>query len=389
MSGSMRSQSIAPGLLPEGLRDHLPPHAEREAQLQRQAIDCLMANGYERVSPPLVEFEANIAGPLGEAAGTARHFRFLDPRAQMMLALRADMTGQVARIATTRMAHYARPLRLCYSGNVVRVASSQVRADRQFLQVGAELIGTDSAGATAEVVALALEAASAMGAGGLALDLVSPALLPALAGELGFNAAQASTLLAAFDVKDRAAVAALPNSALLLALMDCIGPASSHLPRLKALALPPATAAIASRLLACADMIAEQIAVPVSFDPGERRGFEYQTHVGFSLFADGVRGELGRGGSYVIAADSAPDGQEPAVGFSLYLNDLALAGQGGIAARRVLVPPSMDRQARAQLQALGWVTLRALDADSFNGEQALALRCTAIWDGTMPRPLQE
>src|SRR3546814_12501908 len=55
---------IAPGLLPEGLHDRLPPEAESAATLLRAVMDATAAHGYERVQPPLAEFEASLVGRL-------------------------------------------------------------------------------------------------------------------------------------------------------------------------------------------------------------------------------------------------------------------------------------------------------------------------------------
>jgi ATP phosphoribosyltransferase regulatory subunit len=65
------------------------------------------------------------------------------------------MTVQVARIAVTRLKHEPRPLRLSYGGNVIRVRGTALKPERQFAQVGSELIGVDSADADAEAVLLA------------------------------------------------------------------------------------------------------------------------------------------------------------------------------------------------------------------------------------------
>ena len=54
-----------------------------------------------------------------------------------------DMTVQVARIAVTRLKHEPRPLRLSYGGNVIRVRGNALKPERQFTQVGTELIGVD------------------------------------------------------------------------------------------------------------------------------------------------------------------------------------------------------------------------------------------------------
>ena len=108
------------------------------------------SHGYERVKPPLVEFEENLLSGAG-AAMAQDTFRLMDPISQRMIGLRADMTPQVARIAATRLANAPRPLRLCYAGQVLRVKGSELRPERQVGQVGAELIGADAAAADVEV----------------------------------------------------------------------------------------------------------------------------------------------------------------------------------------------------------------------------------------------
>ena len=90
-------------------------------------------------------------------------FRLMDPVSQRMMAVRADMTLQVARIATTRLDNAPRPLRLSYAGQVLRVRGSQLRPERQFGQAGIELIGVDNAAADAEVIALCRRSADGSG----------------------------------------------------------------------------------------------------------------------------------------------------------------------------------------------------------------------------------
>src|SRR3546814_2657507 len=58
----------------------------------------------------------------------------------------------VGRIATSLLAGAPRPLRLCYAGQVVKLRASQLRPAREMLQVGAELIGSDSVAAAREIV---------------------------------------------------------------------------------------------------------------------------------------------------------------------------------------------------------------------------------------------
>ena len=107
------------GLLPAGLADLLPPDAAREARAIDVAIERFAAFGYERVKPPLVEFEESLLGGPG-AALASQTFRLMDPVSQRMMGVRPDMTVQVARIAVTRLKHDPRPLRLSYGGKIGR-----------------------------------------------------------------------------------------------------------------------------------------------------------------------------------------------------------------------------------------------------------------------------
>ena len=122
-----------PPLLPAGLRDLLPPEAETEAAAVQALMDAFAAHGYQRVKPPLLEFEDSLLAGSG-AAMADQTFRLMDPDTRRMMGLRADITPQVARIATTRLGHVARPLRLSYAGPCLRAQGSQIAPDRQFAQ---------------------------------------------------------------------------------------------------------------------------------------------------------------------------------------------------------------------------------------------------------------
>ncbi len=132
-----------PALLPAGLRDLLPPDADTEAAAMELLMAAFAGHGYQRVQPPLIEFEESLLAGSG-AAVSDQTFRLLDPDSHRMMGVRADTTPQVARIATTRLAAAPRPLRLSYAGLCLRVRGSQLDPDRQVAQAGIELIGADT-----------------------------------------------------------------------------------------------------------------------------------------------------------------------------------------------------------------------------------------------------
>ncbi len=377
--------ALPAALLPEGLRDVLPPHAEAEAALLRRLVDAMTAHGYERVAPPLVEFEDSLFGTHIE--GSPRDvFRMMDPVSQRMLAVRADMTTQVARIAIDRLGHYARPLRLTYAGPVLRVRGSQLRADRQFQQAGAELVGQDDVAASAEVICVASEAVTAAGLSDVTLDLTMPDLVTLLAQHAGLGPTITQAIRAALDGKDAAKLAKVagPSWALFAPLLETAGPAAQALQQLqKKYGQGPAAQRIADMAALVGALQARLNGPSITLDPTEYHGFQYQTWFGFSLFARGVRGEVGRGGAYEITRSD--DTREKAVGFSIYLNGLVDAGAGIEPRQRIYLSAEVNAATAAELRRAGWVTVRALGNSS--EKDAAAQRCTHIYENNAPRAL--
>jgi ATP phosphoribosyltransferase regulatory subunit len=341
-------------LLPEGLRDRLPPQADAAAAMLRAALDAIRAHGYERVAPPLAEYEESLVGRL--KAGTARDLlRVVDPLSQRTLALRPDITTQVGRIAATRLAARPRPLRLSYGGPVVKLRASQLRPEREMTQIGAELIGRDSAEASAEIVALAVEALHAAGARGITVDLTMPDLVDTLAaGPLPLDEGKAAQVRALLDAKDAGGLACVDAQAF-LPLIAAAGPFSEAVQRLRAF-----EPSLGSRLDAL-ERIAARVAdvATVTLDPAERHGFEYQSWLGFSLFAEGLAGEVGRGGSYTILHEDGRE--EPAVGFSIYPDPLLDLLAAEAPSQRLFLPRGHDVEAAGRLREQGWATIAALD----------------------------
>ena len=355
-------------LLPEGFRDALPPHADAAAALESRLLEAARLHGYERVDPPLAENAAALESRL-KAGRRTDAVRFVDPISQETLAIRPDLTAQVARIATTRMGHHPRPLRLCYAGSALKLRGNQLAPLRERRQVGAELIGLDTVAAAREVVMVAVEALAGLGAGTVLIDFTLPDLIETLAAG-SMPVADVAVLRERLDAKDAGGVAATAPA--YLPLIEATGPFDRALARLRKF---DATGALTSRLDGLAAIAASLAgAVTLTLDPTERHGFEFQSWFGFSLFVagEGSGHEVGRGGTYAILGEDG--GEEPATGFSLYLD--ALAGNLPAPERRRLFLPLGTPAAAAQaLRRDGWVTVAAL-ADGDSPEAQLA---THVW----------
>jgi ATP phosphoribosyltransferase regulatory subunit len=346
------------GLLPAGLADLLPPDAAREARAIDVAIERFAAFGYERVKPPLVEFEASLLGGPG-AALASQTFRLMDPVSQRMMGVRPDMTVQVARIAVTRLKHEPRPLRLSYGGNVIRVRGGALKPERQFAQVGTELIGVDSAEADAEAVLLAVDALRAIGVAELSVDLNLPTLVAAVGAGLKLPADTLRRVRRALDRKDEGGIAKVLGDA-----------------KMTALKLPAAAAAEAARLGQVVKLIhAADEDLPLTLDPVEYRGLEYQTGVSFSVFALKGRHELARGGRY--SAGYPEDGvSEPATGFTLYMDAVLQASEAPAARPRLFLPPGTPWSEAQPWQAKGYAVVRGVTASEDPRLEAKRLLCS-------------
>jgi ATP phosphoribosyltransferase regulatory subunit len=366
-------------LLPLGLRDLLPPEAAVEAEVVARLMAAFGTHGYERVKPPLVEFEDNLLSGAG-AAMAKETFRLMDPISQRMVGVRADMTPQIARIATTRLQNAPRPLRLCYAGQVLRVKGSQLRPERQIGQVGAELIGSDDIAADVEVIAVAAEALAGLGVGGLSVDLTLPTLVPSVCAAAGIDAGAVEALRAALDHKDAAAVAAVggPVAALLGRLLASAGAARKALATLAELALPDEAAAERARLVTVVERL-EQAApdLAITVDPVENRGFEYHSGISFTLFGRGARGELGRGGRYHTDNGSG----EPATGVTLYTDTIVQVVPEQELPARIYVPAGSDAAVAHRLRARKWVTVAGLAPVADAGAEAKRLGCSHLVEG--------
>lgn len=383
--------SASSALLPAGLRDRLPPEAGYAADLVQRLRACFAGYGYDWVDPPLVEFEDSLLDGAG-AAITGDTFRLMDPVSQRMMGIRADMTVQVARIATTRLAAAPRPLRLAYGGDVLRVRSKQLRPERQFMQIGAELIGAAEAAADVEAVVMAVDALTAIGVGRLTVDLTLPTLVPALIKGLGVPLRDIAALRAALDRKDAVAVESaapeLGGRALIFgALLRAGGTAVSALAELEKIDWPGTARDEAKRLVAVArELTAALPDVHFTVDPVENRWLEYHTGVCFTVLRSGVRGELGLGGRYRAGRIGNARPPEPATGLTLYLEPILRALPAADAPDGVYLPFGTPREIGVRLRAEGRRTVAGLAPEPTGDFRAEARRlgCTEVWQDGQP-----
>ncbi|MGB1148736.1 MAG: ATP phosphoribosyltransferase regulatory subunit [Alphaproteobacteria bacterium] len=339
----------APSLLPAGLEDQLPPWAEAEAEALSLILGAARSFGYDRVKPPLLEYEDTLTAFAPDAL--RKGFKLADPQAEGLLILRSDKTGQVVRIAQTRLKDEPRPLRLSYGGQVLRAKGSQLRPERQFTQAGVELIGVPEGAETralVEIADLCLTALGTIGVEDITLDLTLPHLAREAAGG-------DSALIRALSERN-ATLAGDAGAAgeQVAALIGAFGPWDTAIEALAAAGPSPQMAAAAGVRAVAEAMQDRHPKAEILLDPAELRGFDYHSGLSFVLYAKGIRGELGRGGLY-------PAGEEQAAGFTLYMDTILRALPAPTRPEKVRVTADADAVEVARRRAAGEVIVADLD----------------------------
>lgn len=351
-------------LLPENFSDILPLEARRVEELRRALLDLYRGYGYELVIPPLIEYLDSLLTGTGSDL-ELRMFKLNDWASGRMLGLRADATPQVARI-DAHILNRPGVARLCYAGSVLHARSLHPLAPREPLQVGAELYGHAGPEADAEVIELAVESMRLAGVSRVHLDVGHTAVVRALLDLAPAAAAAVDELLAALSAKDeptlRTLVAGMPAGAgdAFLELVtlsggpEVIGRARQRLP-----ALPGITTALDEL-----DTIARNARAEVSFDLADLHGYRYHSGVTFAVHVEGLPTAVLRGGRY-DGIGKAFGRARPAVGFSIYLRDVARLGEAA-APRAILAPagtdPALGTLVR-QLREAGEVVVQALPGE--------------------------
>jgi histidyl-tRNA synthetase len=167
-----------------GMRDIIPPESARWTSLEASFRKHAARYGFEEVRTPLLEKTELFARAVGESTDIVEKemYRFTD-RSGESLSVRPEGTASVVRALLEHRGELGEwPVRLYYMGPMFRHERPQKGRLRQFHQLGAELFGSDSPYADAEILAFLSGFLAEEGISGIALEINSlgdPACRPA------------------------------------------------------------------------------------------------------------------------------------------------------------------------------------------------------------------
>jgi ATP phosphoribosyltransferase regulatory subunit len=294
-----------PPQLPKGARIYLPDEAARKRHVESRLFDVFRRWGYREIVTPTFEYADVLAAGTDQAV-QASMFRLVDRETGRMLALRADITPQIARIVATRLRDEPKPLRLGYVTNVFRYDEPRVSHYREFYQAGVELIGLEKPEAEVEVIAMAVEGLRALGLERFQVDLGHPDFFRGLLEEVKADPGRQAELREALARKD---VAALEQVVADLAPPAHVGEALCALPTLFGHAAVLEQAVVHARNGRSARALANLtevyrlltlygLADAVLLDLGEVRGFDYYSGTYFEAYVAGFGASVAGGGRY-------------------------------------------------------------------------------------------
>jgi ATP phosphoribosyltransferase regulatory subunit len=289
-------------LLPEYVDDMLPDEAWGIERMRAQFLDLMRVSGYQLVAPPLLEYAESLLID-GSADMDLRTFKLVDQLSGRTLALRADITPQVARIDAHLLNHQG-VARLCYAGSVLHTQPIGLTRTRELLQIGAELYGHGGLESDLEIQQLMLQSLALLGVKNVHLDLGHVGVFRALASHAKLDGNNESRLFTALQSKDGASLqmlaqpldAAVRNA--MLSLPTLYGNCDDVLANARKML--PDYAGIRSALddLQAISTKLQPLVSSVGIDLADLRGYHYHSGMVFAAYHAGSHDAIALGGRY-------------------------------------------------------------------------------------------
>ena len=332
---------MSDNLLPEGFKDEVSKQAAIEHKYKNIIINLFQSNGYDLVKTPMIEYD--------ESLKSENSLKIEVGKNKKKLAIRDDITMQVARLASARLSKKVRPLKLCYYGEVTRKEGSILRPERQFLQIGAECIGESSYKADIEMIELAYSALIAVGIKNISIELSSRVFLDKLYKKIHdkFDLEKIKSLIRKKDINNSLKLIKSSDHQYLKDIVSCTGNYSLKKQNLEKLKIDNENINEISNLNNIYNSFEKSCSnINFSIDLTEIEDKDYHNSIRFTIFADKVRGEIARGGRYISKNNTST---ENATGFTCYMDTILRASSNIEKSLKILIPFSTTKEKRNEL----------------------------------------
>jgi ATP phosphoribosyltransferase regulatory subunit len=311
--------------IPPGTQILIGRAARRRRVLERAISSVFEGWSYEEIIPPIFDYYDVFAKGWGQEE---QIYRFID-REGNILALRPEFTSLVAKTVATRLVASPKPIRLYYSGEVLRFEKPKGGRQREFAQIGIEHYGSSGKSADVEILLIAVETLQRLGIQTFQINLGSVDFFGGIVDRMELPKDQIDALKEVLNIKDQPGLEALLQTLPLDDRRKKILRAVPHLTGGRPVIAEARGLVKNPRSVESLDHLEEiysifeqlDLAQHLTIDLGEIRGFDYYTGILFRAYVRGLGFEVAGGGRY----DGLPAafGEDvPAVGFSFSLDRL-------------------------------------------------------------------
>jgi len=358
-------------LIPEGFKDHVDFNTNVEHEYKNKIIDIFLSNGFDLVKAPLLEFYQKNSNNV---------FIIESKKRERRLFLRDDITPQIIRIASSRFKNKIRPIKLCYYGEVTRKKGTMLRPERQFLQVGSEIIGSDSILADIEIISLAYKSLNEIGIKNITLELTSKIFLQEIFSKIQDSNSlnKLKIFIKQKDIKNSLNIIEHKNHKLLLkCLFNLTGSFRDLDKKIKNFKLPESLKSEIDTIKKISKQINFKNNDQIIIDFTEIDNKNYHDGIKFTFFAKDVRGEVASGGRYKIKKNST---EESAVGFTCFMDTVLRASSFENSKKKILIPFETDDYTRNKLKKKKYIIYSFLEDTSDIRLIAKNNLCTHIYE---------
>jgi histidyl-tRNA synthetase len=356
---------------PRGTFDVLPASARARGRVEATAAAIFARAGYERIATPAFEDTELFERGVGRSTDIVRKEMFtFEDKGGRSITLRPEGTAPICRAYVEHGMHkLAQPVKLFYAGPFFRHERPQAGRYRQFHQIGAEAIGSDSPLADAEAISLLADLLAELGVPGVELRLGSlgslearRAYLEELKAHLHAHESKLSedvreridiNPLRAFDSDDEGTRGVMEGAPTIVERLE--GEDAEHFAEVRALL--------------------DAAGIEYAIDPTLVRGLDYYTRTIFSFVCEGLgaQSEVGGGGRYDGLIEQLGGPPTPAIGWAAGIERilLALGDEEGVVERDAFIAVADDGQRRRALALAGELRHAGISAEVDLGGRGL------------------
>ncbi len=167
--------------IPFGVKDYIPPDSYRIKEIENTVLNTFKKWGYSYVITPLLEYlPVYNNGDIGFEDDEL--VKVIERETGKTMVLRADFTPQLARIVSSKMRSAQGPLKLSYSGTVVK--HHRNKGKKEIYQAGIELMRAPGINADAEIINIAVDVLKKIGIKDFVISLSHAGFINTLLAQL-------------------------------------------------------------------------------------------------------------------------------------------------------------------------------------------------------------